>query len=188
MKKIAVTLFAVVISISCLVAKPQIASFGLNTGLGQTKFKSTELGDVTSDLGFQLGGSLSIEFIPLLTVAAELQYINTHFEYEGFYDKVTNHNLSLPLVAGFSLFKIITLEAGPRFTLVDKSVITPNSGDKFKRNGDLYQDVGYLIGARIQLGKINVGARYNGQFGKQDSETFGEIGSHSYSISIGFHL
>lgn len=188
MRKIIVTLFAVVLSISCLVAKPQIASFGINSGIGQTKFKSEALGDVTSDMGFQIGGSLAIEFIPLLTVSAEMQYLNTHFEYDGYYDKVTNHHLTLPIIAGFSIFKVITLEVGPRFTLIDKSVITPDSGDKMKRNGDLYQDVGYLIGARVRLGKISVGARYNGQFGKHDSDTFGEIGASSYSISLGFHL
>lgn len=177
-----------VATVGTIEAKSKIVSFGINSGLGQTTYKSSEYGNVNSDIGFQVGASMSVDIIPIINISSEVQYINSHFEFDTTYEKVVNHYLSIPVVAGFSLLKIIQLEVGPRFTIIDKSVITPYDSPKFKRNGDLYETVGYLVGARIRLGKISVGGRFNGQFSKHDSDTFGEIGSHSYSISIGFNL
>ncbi len=181
-------LFAVVASISGVAAKAGIVSYGLSTGVGQSRFNSDSYGDIYSELGFQVAGSLRVALSPSFSVTPELVSSNNHFNFDNPDIKIVNHSLSIPIVGGFTLLPFLTAEAGPRFTFIDKSVVTPSDGAKLKRNGDLYETVGYLVGLRVKLGKISVGGRFNGQFRKHDSDTFGSVGTHSYSVSVGFRL
>ncbi len=192
MKKIIVSLCAVILTLGTFSsARADLLTTGFNAGLNSATYKSSQYGTFDSNLGFHIGAYARIA-VPVISITPELNYNNNSFniDHEDFDGdlKITNHYLSMPIVAGLKLLPFITIEAGPRFTLLDRAVVKVD-GEKEKVNGALHDSVGYVLGLRFNLGKMLViSGRYNGHFDGVSSEEFGDMKSSSYTVSVGFKL
>ncbi len=166
-------------------AEAKLIGLGVSGGTNVSKYSfADESVSVENKAGYQFGIHAKIA-VPILSVTPELLYIQNKFNITALNQttEVKVQSIDAPIVAGISLLPMITLEAGPRFSLYNDA----KAGDV--SFGRIKPSVGYVIGAKFTLlGKVSVGARYNGEFGDYNTELLGDISSHSYSISVGYNF
>ena len=157
--------------------------YGLTAGVNLPDY-STRTADagIGNKLGWQAGVVVRIN-TPMLFVRQSMDV-----NWKGDDIRVRSNSFSLPLLASFRLLRILHLNAGPVFSLTNDC--------KYKIDGHKYDfgrlqpTVGYAVGAAVQLRRILIEARFNGQFKiKQSLNEHGidvNVKSYSVAFSLGY--
>ena len=80
---------------------------------------------------------------------------------------VYTHTLDVPVALGINILGPLKIQAGLNFNILSDSGVKKN-----KLNFDFStknQTIGYLLGVMVDLGHINISARYNGFFKNNES-------------------
>ncbi len=198
MKKVSKFLVvAALLLLTTIPASAEMVSFGLSAGTSTTNFSIKGYDNaISNSTGFQAGASLTFQ-LPVISITPEAWYSQSKFtvldpSIMGGYGKVTSRAVDMPIVAGLSLLKIITIELGPSFSLYDKAKAEFLTGDDADL-GHVRSAVGYVAGLKVILAKkIILGARFNGQFGGRENDFGGystyKVHNYSYAFSLGFKL
>ncbi len=195
MKFLKIAFVAAAIFVSTLSAHAELISFGVLGGSSNSHYSINGNDDAISNtVGYQVGLGATIK-IPILSISPEVIYTNNKFEVTdrtilGGTCEVRDQKVDIPVVAGLSLLSILTLEAGPVFSIYNNADATYHLDSSNEDLGRINPGTGYLLGVKVTLfEKIVLGARYNGHF---SSHSFGESGhnirSHSYTFRVGFIL
>lgn len=172
-----------VCSVYAAEAKP--ISFGFSAGSGASNYKVDGL-SISQKSGVY--GSLDLDInLLFLNVSPEITYRFNQFDvtYPTKYS-VQNHSAEATLLAGFTLLKIVTIEAGPRYIYDIKSRAIQSDGTKTNIES-MHPDWGYTAGVSINILKLRITARYNGQF-KQYNSSLGETKNQFYTIGFGYRM
>lgn len=161
--------------------------YGMEFGLSGSMFRIKDhKSALQNELGWGVGTFLKTDF-GIVSVGPEFWYTrNTATLDKGHYGtdgKVISNSLDLPIVVSYKLFKVLQFDAGPSFSLFNNAKVDVR--DVKESIGRIKPSVGYILGAKVTIFKIlMVGARFNGQFTRMDSD-LGRIGTNSYTISVG---
>ncbi|MFI3328328.1 MAG: outer membrane beta-barrel protein [Rikenellaceae bacterium] len=180
MKRAILLLALVVCSISATFAGPFSAGFSAGTSYSDYKFEGLS---VDPKLGAYAQVDVDIKIL-FLSVSPEVTYRFNRFDVtgdEGF--SVKNHAVEGSLMGGFTLFKILTLEAGPRYIYDFKSSAKYGDGS-FGTIESLHPEWGYGAGATINFSNLRISARYNGYFEKYES-SLGLSSAQHITVGIG---
>ncbi|MFI3260061.1 MAG: hypothetical protein R3Y16_08220 [Rikenellaceae bacterium] len=179
-----------ILAICTMSAQAKIVNLGASVGMVNEKMEIVEYVDFGRSTGYEVSAVADFGLIPLLGVSAQVRYASQNFS-SGDGDKLKSVSLDVPVLASFSIFGPIKIEAGPRFSLYDKADITYADGTE-SEFGRMRPEVGYTVGAKVSLfGKLFVAARYNGHFGDYLADIMYTtsayyVNSSSYSITAGF--
>ncbi|MDB5251417.1 MAG: PorT family protein [Flaviaesturariibacter sp.] len=149
--------------------------------------------------GYLLGGYVNVGLGSKLSVQPEVLFsqsqskVDNQFStiyQDAFADassgKVKLNYLSIPIVLDYRLNKLLSLQAGPQFSILmnkDKNLL--QNGKAAFDNGDL----SVLGGANIHLGKLNVTGRYGvGLNNLNDIDDKDKWKSQSIQLSLGITL
>ncbi len=189
MKRIYMRLLLVVaFAFSAAAAEAKIINLGVAAGATVSNYSIPGLDDyVDNEGGFQVGIQATVN-VPVISVTPELWYIQSKF---AFNDPTSSgselasykvKSVELPIVAGLTLLKVLTLEAGPRFILSNNASVKV-AGESYDID-NFNSAMGYLLGAKVTLfDKVFVGARYNGEFGT-NSVDMGDYSIKSETVSF----
>lgn len=189
-----VCVVALLATLSCYTANAEIIGLGISGGVNNANYSIKGYnGAISNDGGFQVGASATIS-IPIVSVTPEIWYTQNKFSITnssilGTTCDVTSKSFDLPVVVGLNVGPL-TLEAGPSFSLSSKAKAEFNGVDYDL--GRINTTTGYVVGAKLTLFGIMVGARFNGQFGGYDTDfdlnkaVEYKVRKHSYSVSLGY--
>ena len=163
MKKI--ILFAL-ITFSAAITKAQTIHLGIKGGANLTKIDGESFKN-EYELGYQAGGFLDIDFNKTWGIQPEVLFSQSQTKIDSgftFYkpnavigSKAHLNYLSIPVLLRLNVSNLITLNAGPQFSILtnkDESLVN-NGKDAFK-NGD----VAAVFGAEVNLHALQVYGRY----------------------------
>ena len=164
--------------------------YGLTAGVNLPDY-STRTADagIGNKLGWQAGVVVRIN-TPIVAIQPELLFVRQSMDvnWKGDDIRVRSNSFSLPLLASFRLLRILHLNAGPVFSLTNDCKYKI-AGHKYDF-GRLQPTVGYAVGAAVQLRRILIDARFNGQFkSKQSLNEHGidvNVKSYSVAFSLGY--
>ncbi len=193
MKKIYMRVLLVVAFVfSVAGAEAKLINFGVAAGTTISNYSVSGLNDcVNNKEGFQVGLHATVK-IPIISVTPEIWYTQSRFTLDSPYSSTVEladfkvRSVELPVVAGLTILKVLTLEAGPRFTLYN-SATAEVYGEDYDIDG-FNSSVGYVAGAKVTLlNKIILGARYNGEFGTSDMNLDNySVKSETITIMVGY--
>lgn len=167
--------------------------YGVTAGINIPDFSTSTTGaDVKNRLGWQVGLTTRIN-TPVVAIQPELLFVRQSMEVShadfGEID-VKSNSVELPVLASVSLLRILRINVGPVFSLVNNC--------KYKYEGEKYDfgrlrpTIGYALGAAVKLNHLLVDARFNGQFGSKRSVSEHpdildvKVRSYSVAFSIGY--
>lgn len=155
-------------------ANAQGPAIGVKGGLNVSNLHVDEANDENSRIGFNLGvfGRTAPEAPIGLQVELLYSTKGTHATYSGFFgivDQDVDFNLNyleLPVLVGFRLGSVLELQAGgyAGYLLSAKASTTGDLGsgsDDLDRDNFMSMDYGVVGGVALNLGTLQVGARYN---------------------------
>lgn len=182
MKKIYTKLLLIAaLSFSVFAAEAKIINLGVAAGTTISNYSLEGLKDaVNNNAGFQVG--VMAEFaLPIMSITPEVWYVQNSFSVADS-ENVKVKSIELPVVAGITLLKFLTLEAGPRFVLYDDA---KGGGYDFD---SITSSVGYVAGAKLTLfKKVIIGARYNGEFGTSSIDALDSaIKCENMTLMVGY--
>lgn len=164
--------------------------YGVTAGIDLPDYSTRTAGsEIRNKLGWQAGIVVRIN-TPVVAIQPELLFVRQSMDvnWKGDDIRVRSNSFKLPLLASFSLLKIIRLNVGPVFSLTNDCKYKVE-GRKYDF-GRLQPTVGYALGAAVQLRHILIDARFNGQFKKMRSvNEHGidvNVGSYSVAFSLGY--
>lgn len=189
-------ILAAALVLATVSAQAQIG-FGISAGSSNANYKIKGYDNaVSNEMGYQVGVSLPINLV-MINITPEVWYAHNNFTIDnssimGSKASVKSNSIDAPIMITVPLMPILKFEAGPRFSLYSEAKATLEDGSKVNI-GRINATTGYSAGLRLTiLGKIVLGARYNGQFGGYDNDLKTEnnydIRTRSYALSIGFKL
>ena len=191
MKKIIVLLL--ITTTFAAVTKAQTVHLGIKAGANLTKINGESFKD-EYDLGYQLGGYLSVDFNKNWGIQPEVLFnqTNTKIEsgtaaiYQNIPSKAHLDYLSIPLLLRLNAGKLLTFNVGPQYSiLMNKDLTLVQNGKNAFKSGDLSA----VLGAQLNLHPLKVYARYNiglnniNDIGQQDKWT-----SRQWQIGVGFNI
>ena len=162
MKKVILSLLGIIAFAS--VTSAQGFHIGAKAGANLGKINGQDFEDGFK-LGYQLGGFAEIDFTKGFGIQPEVLFSQTNTTVtdeplSGLKPGATYHlnYLSVPILLNLNAGKLLTFQLGPQFSILmnkdDK--LTTNVGNAVK-SGDLAA----VLGARVNLGSLNVFGRYN---------------------------
>lgn len=134
------------------------------------------------DLSYHVGGFLEIDFSKKLGIQPEVyfnQATTTRTSgFNAFYQANPNANtniklnyLSIPILLRYNVGKVVTLQAGPQFSILmnNDNTLLQNGGDAFK-DGDLAMAAGLTLNLKMLrvYGRYNVGLNNINDIDNQD--------------------
>jgi len=170
-----------------LVAEAQFIDLGIKSGVqfsnDPARLSLSKSGGTTAmDAGYNtlIGGSIRFNF-NRLSISPEFLFSSTEFVPQGSFglDDValfSNDRFDLPLVFGYEFFQFLRIEAGPNFYN-----IKDNEEEKLFRLRNLQKT--FTLGAAIDMGKWEIGARMVNDFG----DIF-EMDANTYQFSLTYTL
>ena len=193
MKKIIVILLFTTVVVS---AQAQLFRIGVKGGINvQTSdIKSTQelkqLYESKNRYGWHLGLQSSIKVLPFLAIQPDILYTRSSFDFSSASSqsyKVRCNTIDVPVLASLRLLGPVHIQVGPSFNLMNKSSL---------KNYDIFMSrpsMSYLAGVTVDLGKVNMSLRYNGQFKKLRHDISSEVMSNqvfktsasNFQLSIG---
>ncbi len=184
MKRI-ITMFALLLcSITATHAKAFDFGFAAGTSLSDYKIDGLSTDSKTGMYG-QLDMNIKVLF---LNISPEVTYRFNQFGVTSPSSyTVQNHSIDGTIMAGLTILKILTLEAGPRYTYDITSRKVYSDGNK-EKIGSINPDWGYSAGVGLNLWKLNLALRYNGQFKSNSSSLGSNTRTSSYTLGLGFKM
>ncbi len=191
----AALMLAVALSATTFMANAQLY-YGVTAGGNVSSFKLIDAANTEiskSQLGYQAGITAGIDLL-LVEVGAELLWVHNKMSVDG-YDSdnyITCNSVELPVLASLSLFGPLNIKAGPSFILYNEG--KAHYGDGYEYLGSVKSTLGYVIGIGLNISKITLDVRYNGQFEKGTVlgyEVTGadyDIKASTFSASIGYRF
>ncbi len=190
MKKIILVLL---IATSATIVNAQTVHVGVKAGANLGKIDGESFKD-GYDLGYQLGGYLSIDFNKNIGIQPEVLFSQTTTTidsgYKAIYQDVPSHAhldyLSIPILLRINTGKLLTFNVGPQYSiLMNKDLTLVQNGKNAFKSGDFSA----VLGAQLNLNPLKVYARYNiglnniNDIGQQDKWT-----SRQWQIGLGFNI
>ena len=166
MKKYLIILAVSIVSVS---AYAQGIKFGPKVGANMGKIDGTGFSDKYA-LGYHIGGFVEINFNKKLGIQPEILWnqikSDTVTGFKAVYQNLVNQNsfndlqlsyLSIPILLNYRPSKLITLQAGPQFSILidDGKNLLQNGQDAFKKG-----DLSLLGGIQLNLLKFRIYGRY----------------------------
>ncbi len=166
MKKYLIILAVSIISVS---ASAQGIKFGPKVGANMGKIDGAGFSDKYA-LGYHIGGFVEINFNKKLGIQPEILWnqikSDTVTGFKAVYQNLLNQNsfndlqlsyLSIPILLNYRPSKLITLQAGPQFSILidDGKNLLQNGQDAFKKG-----DLSLLGGVQLNLLKFRIYGRY----------------------------
>jgi hypothetical protein len=166
MKKYLIILAVSIISIGTVA---QGIKFGPKVGANMGKIDGAGFSDKYA-LGYHIGGFVEINFNKKLGIQPEILWnqikSDTVTGFKAVYQNLLNQNsfndlqlsyLSIPILLNYRPSKLITLQAGPQFSILidDGKNLLQNGQDAFKKG-----DLSLLGGVQLNLLKFRVYGRY----------------------------
>lgn len=174
MKKL---ILAIAMTMICFGASAQFnLKWGIKAGLN---YQST---NITSSLwketisakdrvGWHAGLQASWD-LGLLSIDPELVFSRNSIKFNSAASEANNsvvytHTLDVPVALGINILGPLKIQAGLNFNILSDSGVKKNqlNFDFSTKN----QTIGYLLGLMVDLGHINISARYNGFFKNNES-------------------
>lgn len=162
-------LIIIAVSILSVSASAQGIKFGPKVGANMGKIDGTGFSDKYA-LGYHIGGFVEINFNKKLGIQPEILWnqikSDTVTGFKAVYQNLLNQNsfndlqlsyLSIPILLNYRPSKLITLQAGPQFSILidDGKNLLQNGQDAFKKG-----DLSLLGGIQLNLLKFRVYGRY----------------------------
>lgn len=168
MKKLSFILVITVITVFNL--RAQGFKVGAKVGANLNKLKSISFGD-TYNLSYQFGGFMEIDFTKKIGIQPEVLFsqsqVTTVSGFNSIYNGISNaitgsaikyNHLSIPILLRYNVGKVLTLNAGPQYSiLINSSSSLLNNGKEAFKNGDF----SLVSGLQLNLGTLRVYGRYN---------------------------
>lgn len=159
--------FLLTITTFAAVSNAQTIHIGAKAGANLTKIDGESFSQAY-DLGYQLGGYVSIDFNKNWGIQPEVLFNQTNTKVDSgfrFYkpgaiigSKAQLNYLSIPILLRLNAGRLLTFNLGPQFSILmnkDQTLVT--NGTNAIKNGDLSA----VLGAEINLNALKVYARYN---------------------------
>ena len=164
MKKILLSAFAVLAIVA--VVNAQSVHLGIKGGVNLNKIDGQSFKD-GYNAGFSLGGFLDIGLSKSIGIEPEVLFNQSNTKYHSGSSTVINVNdgsniklnyLSIPILLNINAAKILTIQAGPQYSiLMNKHETVFENGQDAFNNGDF----ALALGARLNLGGLQIYGRYN---------------------------
>jgi len=185
-------LVVTLVTLMAPIAFSQIAG-GVRLGANVSNQKAeldgdTEVGD--AKIGFLLGLYLTANISEKIAIQPELFYSGVGSK-DGDISINTNY-LSVPILLRYNINEMINIHVGPQlgFLVSAKAAFDGNSIDV--KDGFNSIDFGATIGAGLDFGKFNAGARYNlglSDIQKSDGDaTDFNVTNRTFQIFVGYRL
>ncbi len=179
-------------------AEAKVISFGPTASYMKASYTlSDSAGEVENKGGYQAGINAAIT-LPLVSITSGFIYSNSSFNIgggsltDGITCEVRAQNFTVPVIVGLSILGPLTIEGGPVFLIKEMNKMTATTtliGQSVSyevKDFSLRKFDSYVVGLRAKLAGINIYARYNFQFGKLESDEFGDVGYRSFIVGAGF--
>ncbi len=185
MKRIRLIIVAIM-----LFAQSATYAIGLDTGvefaISQANLKLKDSGvDLKNELGYGIGISAKID-LPIVDVGPELWFYRNTATIDGG-GEIKSNSLDVPVVVSLSILGPIAIEAGPSFSLISSAKY--DDGSSTVDLGRIRPEMGYVIGARINLLKIlTVSGRFNGCYSRKSVDFNGgtfDMRYNAWSVAVG---
>ncbi|HWB26915.1 MAG TPA: porin family protein [Chitinophagaceae bacterium] len=192
MKKILLSAF--ICSLLITAASAQTVHLGIKGGLNMDKVQGQSFKDGYYS-GFQLGGFLDIGLTKTIGVQPEVLFNQSNTKYHSSSDVVIQASdgsnihmnyLSIPVLLNINAAKILTIQAGPQFSILmnPHETVLENGQDAFKSG-----NFALAAGVRLNLGALQVYGRYNiGLSNISDATNSDNWKSQQLQLGIGLKL
>lgn len=134
----------------------QLVKFGVKAGANFPSLNDTN-GNFSFDAstGYHFGAAVLVN-VPIVKVGAELLYSQTGFTVPNIPDDFKVATLDLPIYAKISILKILSIHAGPSFSIVTSaSMGSQDIADQWKEN-----TFHLVAGAGVTLGALDIHGRF----------------------------
>ena len=179
MKKIILTAAAV---FAFSFANAQDVKFGAKAGLNISSITGDDTEELSSKIGFQVGGFAEIKISDKFAIQPELLYSAQGAKFDG--GNLNLNYINIPVMAKYYVADAFSLEAGPQLGFL----MSAKADGKDVKDGFNSTDFGLNLGAGYDLNeKMSLGLRYN--IGLSDIEKdlmAGESGSTNSSLQLSF--
>ncbi|MCK4561381.1 MAG: PorT family protein [Flavobacteriaceae bacterium] len=171
MKKVVIILFVLG---SIFSTNAQLLNVGVKGGLNYNSNGDLR-GDIENihissdgDTGFHIGGFAEINLPLALYLRPELVYTHTKSDYNE-QGNLSINKIDVPILIGFSVFKIGKIFAGPSFQyIISTDLKGSDVFNDIQENGFDNFSTGLQFGAGVELGKLGVDLRW--ERGLSDTE------------------
>lgn len=186
-------LILAIFCITTTTTSAQKLKIGVKGGANINKLTGKSFDDEFS-FGYHVGGFFSVgmgKFAIQPEVLFNQINVDTSSNYSSVYQfnkvhKVQLKYLSIPVLLNFKPVKYLTLQAGPQFGILTNKnkTLVQNGKDAFKSG-----DISMLGGAQVNLGHLNIYARYAvGLSNLNDIDNKEKWKSQSIQLGVGFTL
>ncbi len=192
MKKFLLSAFTLLVM--AIAANAQTVHLGIKGGVNLNKIDGQSFKD-GYNAGYSLGGFLDIGLSKSIGIEPEVLFNQSNTKYKSGSSPIIGLNdgdnihlnyLSIPVLLNINAAKILTIQAGPQYSILmnKHETVLQNSQDAFN-NGDF----ALAVGARINLGGLQIYGRYNiGLSNISDAPNSGNWKSQQLQLGIGLKL
>lgn len=166
----------------------KLLEYGVTAGVNLPDYTTRTTGaEIGNKVGWQAGVVVRIN-TPVVAIQPELLFVRQGLDvrWNGSDVRVKSNSFNVPLLASLKLLKIIHINVGPVFSLTNDCKYRVD-GMKYDF-GRLLPTVGYAAGAAVQLQRLMLDVRYNGQFKRMQSVNAHNIDVDVRSYSVGISL
>ncbi len=203
MKKLLILLFVLAMSSA---SYAQLFTLGPKVGFSSSRLSMEEADLVRSGestIGFHVGAFTRLSVLGLYLQPEVLftqagGQIEIKDEIDDTYDQVqdlTYNKLDIPVLLGFRVGSVLRFNAGPAFSLILGQDARTEGTTEEVRNSYEASTVGYQIGGGLDIGRLVLDVRYEGNLSKLgDSVRLGgrqfdtDYRNNQFSVSLGFRL
>lgn len=193
MKKI-ILVATILLGTICLQA--QGVKLGVKAGANINKLSGVSFSDAYN-LGYQFGGFVEIDFSKTLGIQPEILFSQTNTNtvagfnsiYTGLANAVSGssvqyNQLSIPILLRYNIGKLITINAGPQYSIVmNQSETLLTNGRQAFKDGDFSM----VSGLQLNLGSLRIYGRYNiGLNNLNDIDNKDQWKSQQLQLGFGF--
>ena len=199
-------LILLVIILASTATYAQLFTVGPKVGFSSSRFSLEEANQIRSGqstVGFHIGAFTRVSVLGLY-VQPEILFtqaggqIEIQDEFSDTFNQVQNityNKLDVPVLFGFRMGSVFRINAGPAFSLIlGQDARTEGTTEEVKNS---YEDstVGYQIGGGLDIGKLVLDVRYEGNLSRLGSTV--QLGgrrfdtdyrNNQFSVSLGFKL
>jgi hypothetical protein len=188
----------VLASFITIISSAQGLKFGIKAGANLNKLSGVSFSDAYN-LSYQAGGFIEIDFNKKFGIQPEILFsqsqTNTVSGFNNIYTGISNaisgtavkyNQLSIPILLRYNLGKVLTLNAGPQYSIVmNQSETLLNNGKQAFKNGDF----ALVSGLQLNLGTLRIYGRYNiGLNNLNDIDNKDQWKSQQMQLGLGFKL
>lgn len=203
MKKYLILLIALLASTATYA---QFFTIGPKVGFSNSRFSLDEARQIRagqSTVGFHVGAFTRFSFLGLYAqpeilftqAGGQIEIKDQVGENFSQVQELTYNKLDVPVMLGFRVGSVFRINAGPSFSLIlDQDARTEGTTEEV-RNRYESSTVGYQIGGGLDIGKVVLDIRYEGNLSKLgDSVQLGgrrfdtDYRNNQFSVSLGFKL